>query len=132
MKKALTADGNPKPLDLALGAHIKLCRRSAGISQSELAERCGISFQQIQKYERGGNRISFSRLVGIADALNISAVDLITPLLHRGAHGRRELGYLKLLDQPHAMEFLEYFDKLENQKMRNALINLLRVLSGAD
>nr|QQZ51027.1 helix-turn-helix transcriptional regulator [Phenylobacterium glaciei] len=59
------------------------------MSQEALAEQCGVSFQQIQKYENGANRISFSRLVQIARALRCRVVDLMdvldTPAMTRWA-----------------------------------------------
>src|SRR5437763_17132626 len=70
----------PDPMDIALGAAVRIRRRSLGISQEALAEQCGVSFQQIQKYENGANRISFSRLVQIARALQCRVVDLLDVL----------------------------------------------------
>ncbi|HEY0435049.1 MAG TPA: helix-turn-helix transcriptional regulator, partial [Phenylobacterium sp.] len=67
----------PDALDVALGAMVRLRRRTLGMTQDMLAERCGVSFQQIQKYENGANRISFSRLVQIATALSCRVSDLI-------------------------------------------------------
>lgn len=61
----------PHPLDVQVGVRIRTRRKELGVSQQTLAEACGVSFQQIQKYERGANRISFSRLVEIARALNL-------------------------------------------------------------
>lgn len=49
-------------VDAFVGAQLKLLRKSAGFSQTELAKRVGVTFQQIQKYERGANRIGASRL----------------------------------------------------------------------
>ena len=54
-------------MDIALGAAVRIRRRTLGISQEALAEQCGVSFQQVQKYENGANRISFSRLVRCSD-----------------------------------------------------------------
>src|SRR5665213_254314 len=70
----------PDPMDIALGAAVRLRRKTLGISQEALAEQCGISFQQIQKYENGANRISFSRLAQIAAALHCRVGDLIAVL----------------------------------------------------
>ena len=67
-------------MDVALGAAVRIRRRTIGISQEALAEQCGVSFQQIQKYENGANRISFSRLVQIARALKCRVVDLMDVL----------------------------------------------------
>ena len=63
----------PDPMDIALGAAVRIRRRTIGMSQEALAEQCGVSFQQIQKYENGANRISFSRLVQISRALFLAA-----------------------------------------------------------
>ena len=67
----------PDTLDVAIGASIRLRRRQAGISQEMLAENCGVSFQQVQKYENGANRVSFSRLVQIAHALGLRVSELV-------------------------------------------------------
>jgi transcriptional regulator with XRE-family HTH domain len=77
-----TTAGNHPPnlLDVALGLRVRELRRSLGISQATLGDAVGLTFQQIQKYERGSNRISFSRLVEIAHALGCRAEDLIGDL----------------------------------------------------
>jgi transcriptional regulator with XRE-family HTH domain len=68
----------PHPLDMALGARIRQRRRELGMSQKDLGKACcNITFQQVQKYEFGTNRVSFSRLVQIATALRWSASELI-------------------------------------------------------
>ena len=58
------------PVDHHLGARVRLARAERGISQTALGESIGVTFQQIQKYERGTNRISASKLLGIAKALD--------------------------------------------------------------
>jgi transcriptional regulator with XRE-family HTH domain len=70
----------PNPLDVALGLRIRQRRKSIGMSQTELAHSVGLTFQQIQKYERGFNRVSFSRLVDIAHTLNCRIIDLVGDL----------------------------------------------------
>ena len=70
----------PDPMDIALGAAVRIRRRTISMSQEALAEQCGVSFQQIQKYENGANRISFSRLVQIARALRCRVTDLLDVL----------------------------------------------------
>lgn len=61
---------NPHPTDLYVGSRIRLRRRTLKISQEKLAESLGLTFQQIQKYERGANRVSASKLQEIASSLN--------------------------------------------------------------
>lgn len=65
--------GTIHPADLHAGQRLKLLRRQRGISQSVLADAIGVSFQQIQKYERGANRISLSTLVDVAAFFQIPA-----------------------------------------------------------
>lgn len=67
-------------LDRALGHAIRSRRRVLGVSQAALADVLGISFQQVQKYERGVDRVSFSRLVAIAQALDCRVADLVGDL----------------------------------------------------
>jgi transcriptional regulator with XRE-family HTH domain len=69
----------PDPVDIEVGARVRMRRREMGLSQTDLAVKCGkgITFQQIQKYERGANRISASRLVQIAGVLECRAADLL-------------------------------------------------------
>ena len=67
----------PDPIDIAVGARIRTRRRAAGFSQTQLAESLGITFQQVQKYERGANRVSASMLVRIAAKLETSVGILV-------------------------------------------------------
>jgi transcriptional regulator with XRE-family HTH domain len=57
--------------DLAVGARIRSRRRILGMSQTQLAEQIGVTFQQVEKYEKGSNRVGSSRLHQIADALGV-------------------------------------------------------------
>lgn len=68
----------PTQADFVLGELLKQKRLAAGISQQQLAEACGITFQQVQKYERAANRISVSRLMAISAALGTTASALVT------------------------------------------------------
>src|SRR6059058_5861550 len=64
------------PLDAMVGARIRMFRVDRGMSQTVLAERIGVTFQQIQKYERGANRVGASRLSQIASVLDVSVGEL--------------------------------------------------------
>ncbi len=61
----------PHPVDVHVGGRIKLRRQLLGLSQSALAEALGLTFQQVQKYEKGANRVSASRLLHIASILKV-------------------------------------------------------------
>ena len=99
-------ESTPNRLDVALGLRIRQRRKSLGVSQTALADAIGLTFQQIQKYERGFNRVSFSRLVDIAHALDCRVVDLIgdlddasipSPLFRQNTAHLRESGAPELL-----------------------------------
>jgi transcriptional regulator with XRE-family HTH domain len=118
----------PHPLDIALGARVRLRRKELRMSQGQLACALGITFQQIQKYEHGTNRISFSRLVGICEVLECSLADLISEIDKTRA-SRPKLRQFTQLTAPGAMELLDAYGRLSSQSQRRALLNLARQLS---
>jgi len=61
----------PNPIDVHVGSRIRLRRKILGVSQTALAEALGLSFQQVQEYERGTNRVSSSRLFDLCRILNV-------------------------------------------------------------
>ena len=68
----MASKGYPNPIDVHVGARIRLRRTLLGMSQERLAEAIGLTFQQVQKYEKGSNRVSSSRLVDIGNVLDVS------------------------------------------------------------
>src|ERR1700712_5589447 len=66
------AETSANPIDRHVGARIRLRRREVGVTQVELAESIGVTFQQVQKYERAANRVSASKLWEVAQALSTS------------------------------------------------------------
>jgi transcriptional regulator with XRE-family HTH domain len=65
------------PSDAVVGENIRMARLMAGLSQASLGRACGVTFQQIQKYEKGANRVGGSRLIQIAEALKVPAASLL-------------------------------------------------------
>jgi transcriptional regulator with XRE-family HTH domain len=115
----------PDPMDVALGAAVRIRRRSLGLSQETLADQCGVSFQQIQKYENGANRISFSRLVQIARALDCRVVDLMDVLDAPDNEGGGDLDLLARMRTPGALELLTAYERLRPEA-RSSLVTMLR------
>jgi transcriptional regulator with XRE-family HTH domain len=68
----LAEDQEPHLVDVNVGARIRMRRKAMGMSQTQLADSVGITFQQLQKYERGTNRVSASKLYGMAVTLQTS------------------------------------------------------------
>lgn len=96
----------PDPTDVEVGNRIKLLRRSSGLSQQALGDAVGVTFQQIQKYEKGTNRVGAGRLKAIADALGV-------PVAHF------------FLDQPQS-------DDSDGNRVSNELIRFIRTDEGRD
>ena len=111
-------------MDVALGAAVRIRRRTIGISQEALAEQCGVSFQQIQKYENGANRISFSRLVQIARALQCRVVDLMDVLDGPDRETTGDLDLLTRMRTPGAIELLAAYEQMPPDA-RTSLVGLL-------
>ena len=122
-----TSTKAPDPMDIALGAAVRIRRRTMGISQEALAEQCGVSFQQIQKYENGANRISFSRLVQIARALKCRVIDLMDVLDGPDRESTGDLDLLTRMRTPGALELLAAYE-LMAPEARTSLVGLLRAL----
>ena len=119
----------PDPMDIALGAAVRIRRRTIGMSQEALAEQCGVSFQQIQKYENGANRISFSRLVQIARALRCRVVDLMDVLDTPDRETAGDLDLLTRMRTPGALEILAAYERLPPEG-RTSLLAFLRAIVG--
>lgn len=73
------------PLDVEIGQRLKKARIRVGLTQSDLAQAAGLTFQQIQKYEKGDNRIAISTLARMRPVLGIEAEDLLPPLRDDGS-----------------------------------------------
>ncbi len=115
-------------MDIALGAAVRIRRRTLGISQEALAEQCGVSFQQVQKYENGANRISFSRLVQISRALKCRVVDLMDVLDAPDREATGDLDLLTRMRTPGALELLAAYERM-SPEARSSLVGLLRALT---
>ncbi len=66
-----TPSGKPNPIDVHVGSRVRLRRTLLGMSQEKLGELLGLTFQQVQKYERGANRVGASRLFDLARVLDV-------------------------------------------------------------
>ena len=123
-----TENGSPNPLDIALGSRIRLRRRELGYSQEQLAREVGITFQQVQKYEHGTNRVSFSRLVEISLALHCGVVDIVGDLDKPGENSTFSR-HLAHLNEPGATELLDAYASIQAPKHRGAILNLAKQLA---
>lgn len=119
------------PVDVHVGKRVRHRRWMVGMTQQQLAERVGIKFQQIQKYETGMNRVSASRLWEIATALGVTVSFFFEGLGTKAENAAEDTGLPgDLLADKEAMELIRsYYAIPENQRRR--LFDLARVLSDA-
>ena len=100
---------SPNEFDTEVGARVRVTRKIRGVSQEELANRVGLTFQQIQKYERGANRISASKLKAISEALGVSMSSLLGE--SEPAAGDRPADWSALAD-PEVAKLVKAYGKL--------------------
>src|SRR3982075_4521801 len=101
----------PDPLDAMVGAKIRIFRIHRRISQTELAEQIGVTFQQVQKYEKGTNRIGASRLSRIATVLGVSIGELFETSENKTASAKSPF---RLLAERDALRVLKAFSRTTN------------------
>src|ERR1700748_3001634 len=118
--------GRTATLELMIGARIRTRRRQRGLSQADLAERLGVSFQQVQKYERGANRVAASTLLAAAQTLGTS----ISWLVGGELSGREDdEDVFRALARPGALEILQAFNAIPDVRTRAALLALAREMA---
>lgn len=113
----------PNPIDVEVGARVRAYREAAGLSQHDLSRLIAISFQQIQKYERGQNRISVSRLMQIAEQLGTSGAVLLGE-----APGPRSDDPETLLQIPGAVDLLRAYRGIRSAAHRQGLLAMAQAL----
>jgi transcriptional regulator with XRE-family HTH domain len=120
------ADTITDPVDVAIGTRIRARRKMLGVSQSELASRIGVTFQQIQKYERGVNRVAGSRLAAAAAALETT----VGWLVGEESGGSDADAVFAALATPGAFDMLTAFAAIAEPASRAALLGIARDLAG--
>lgn len=112
----------PDPLDVMVGAKIRIFRTHRGMSQSDLAGKIGVAFQQVQKYEKGINRVGASRLSRIAEVLGISIGELFESAGDRSAGSKSPF---RLLAERDALRVLTAFSRTSDPRLRRAIAQLV-------
>jgi transcriptional regulator with XRE-family HTH domain len=112
----------PDPLDVMVGAKIRIFRAHRKISQTELATHIGVTFQQVQKYEKGMNRVGAGRLSRIAAVLGISVGELFEP---SGYNPADSTSPFRLLAEPGALRVLKAYVRTSDARVRRAIADLV-------
>jgi len=111
-------------VDLQVGSRIRLERNAKGFTQERLANEIGVSFQQVQKYEKGTNRVGAGRLTAIAAVLEIPVNKLIGDALE----STKNTNTLDLMNQPHAIKLLRLW-QIITPPQRASMIALIETLA---
>lgn len=129
-----TSEGNGNPIDVHVGRRIKTRRLVRGLTQDELAKAVDLSFQQVQKYERGANRVSGGRLYELAKALNVPIQyffdDYTDPATGEPAgqtlrEDQMDFEGIDRLGDAELSELVRAFYRLGNPALRRSLIQLV-------
>lgn len=130
----------PNPVDVHVGNRVRLQRMLMGISQEKLGERLGLTFQQIQKYEKGINRIGASRLFELARVLGVPVQffydeapvggDDPMPVAAGFAEPSSDNYMFEFLSSREGLELNRAFARINDPKVRRSVLDLVRTLAG--
>ena len=108
-------------VDRTVGVRIKALRKAMGVTQTELGQVIGVTFQQVQKYENGTNRIGASRLQDLAHALDVPVSSLFGE-----AEGTDQADVLALLVEPDAFDLLKAYAAIANEQLRRDVLAIVQ------
>ena len=131
------AGKKPNPVDAHVGSRVRLRRMLLGMSQERLGESMGLTFQQVQKYEKGVNRIGASRLFQISKILDVPVQFFFEEAPYAGDGSRApglaeqdsETFILEFLNSREGLELNRAFVKIGDAKVRKSVVDLVRALS---
>mgnify|MGYP006270461259 CR=1 FL=1 len=123
---------HPDPIDKQVGANIRQLRTYHGLSQEKMAEKLGITFQQVQKYENGSNRVGASRLFNIANILNTSV-----ERLYEGVKGGKTLKAAEekntidddVFSRRETINLIRNYYAIEDEEIRKKIQDMIKTFS---
>ena len=133
-------EGRPSPIDVHVGSRIRLRRTLLGMSQERLGEALGLTFQQVQKYERGVNRVGASRLFDLSRVLDVpisfffdDMPDSLTSTFG-GPHGRRTSPFPETQDgfgddtlsRRETLELVRAYYRITDPAVRKRVFDLIK------
>lgn len=132
----------PNPIDVHVGSRVRLRRMLLGISQEKLGERLGLTFQQVQKYEKGVNRIGASRLFDLSTVLAVPISFFyedapanearVQPIPGFAEAAPADSNILEFLSTREGLELNRAFSRISDAKQRRAVLDLVRSLADVD
>jgi transcriptional regulator with XRE-family HTH domain len=127
---------SPNPVDLHVGGRVRLRRKLIGVSQEQLADALGLTFQQVQKYERGSNRVSASKLYAIARTLGVPIAfffdGLADPMDGDQGDETQHASERKVMDflgTSEGLELAKLFPQIRRGLVRRQVLDLVRAMA---
>jgi transcriptional regulator with XRE-family HTH domain len=117
----------PDSVDRIVGRNIRIYRLQRGLTQTELADQLELTFQQVQKYEKGTNRVGSGRLLKIATFLGVPVTALF-----KGSDEMADTEKQSLFDQlakPHANRLLQAFARIDDDGLRRSVVQLVEEIA---
>ena len=127
---------DPNPVDIHVGKRLRHRRTFVGMTQEQLGAALGITFQQVQKYERGANRIGASRLFDICRILEVAPQFFFESMPSDGEAGPADAGLPRHRSEDpvdrETMELVRVYRQIDSAAIRHRLLELARTLAKAD
>jgi transcriptional regulator with XRE-family HTH domain len=129
----------PHPVDVHVGSRVRLRRNMLGLSQEKLGEAIGLTFQQVQKYERGANRIGASRLLELSQVLGVPVAffydetdPVHAPPVPSGLEESPQEGFdADPMRRRETLELVDAYYDIEDAAVRRRLFDLAKALAAA-
>jgi transcriptional regulator with XRE-family HTH domain len=136
MKKALTMTKTLNPVDKYVGSRVRMRRLMLSMSQEKLGDELGLTFQQVQKYEKGTNRISASRLQALSQILQVTVPFFFDGLPAASSKGIPEApspAYIsEFLSTSDGLSLTKSFTQIKSPALRRCIVRLVEQIAGGD
>lgn len=124
-------------IDIEIGSRVRMRRISIGMSQEKLGDMLGLTFQQVQKYEKGTNRISVARLVDIAKILGVDIHFFFDGVksakADAGFEEEESPPYIsEMMSTPEGLQLIRTFTGIKSAKVRKSIVQLVAALASQD
>ena len=129
------AKKSPDPIDVEVGRRIRIQRTSRGISQTDLGKKIGVTFQQVQKYEKGINRVGASRLTRIAKVLGLRVSTFFGDpegAAEGGAATEASRLDLEYLVVPGALRLLRAYGQIRESVLRRTIVTFVEKIAAGE
>ncbi|WDI32666.1 helix-turn-helix domain-containing protein [Hyphococcus flavus] len=137
-QKAASKKDNPHPVDIHVGSRVKLRRMVMGVSQDTLGKAMGLTFQQIQKYEKGVNRISASKIYELSHQLEVPIQYFFEDYAdgpgytYGFAEGEAGDPFMQLVQSPEGIQLCRCFASIKDPEVKKKVLDLVKSIAESE